>query len=221
MTDDRKGGLALLAGTLGMLVTMSIHPSGHELFEPGGFETARRLAVGTHALALASMPLSFLGTLALARRLAGPDRLAVAGLVLYGFALVAGMVAAAISGLVAPELARGMLDAAAGERALWNALLEGNHEVNQAFAKILVFGSSAAIVLWSAAILRSHALARWVGLYGLVASAVVVLALGSGHVRLDVHGFGLIVLAQAVWFLAVGVQLVRAGAAPRAMRSRA
>jgi hypothetical protein len=216
MTDDRKGGLLLLAGTLGMLVTMSIHPTGHELFEPGGFETARRLAVGTHALALVSMPLSFLGTLALARRLAGPDRLALAALVLYGFALVAGMAAAAVSGFVAPELARGLLEAEAGERALWNALLEGNHEVNQAFARILVVGSSAALVLWSAAILRGRALARWLGLYGLVASVVVVLAIGSGHVHLDAHGFGMVVLAQAVWFLAVGVQLVRAGAAPRA-----
>ena len=40
-------------------------------------------------------------------------------------------------------------------------------------------------------------------------ASVAVLAVGSGHLRLDVHGFGLIVLAQALWFIVVGVLLLR------------
>ena len=31
----------------------------------------------------------------------------------------------------------------------------------------------------------------------------------SGHLRLNVHGFGLIVLAQAVWFVVAGALLGR------------
>jgi hypothetical protein len=31
----------------------------------------------------------------------------------------------------------------------------------------------------------------------------------SGHLRLDVHGFGLVVLGQAVWFITVGTLLWR------------
>ena len=214
MTDDRKGSLALIAGTLGMLATMSIHPSGHELFEPGAFASAARLAVGAHALALASLPLSFLGALALAQRLA-PDRLGLAGLVLYGFALVAGMIAAVVSGLVAPELARALLATDAARSEAWQALLHFNHLLNQAFAQVLVVASSAAIVAWSAALVRGVALARGAGYGGLLLGPVIVLALVSGHVQLDVHGFGLIVLAQSAWFLTVGVSLFRAGSTAR------
>lgn len=210
MTDDRKGGLALIAGALGLLVTMSLHPSGHDLFVPGEFASAARLGLVAHALALATLPLSFLGALALARRLA-PDRLGLAGLVLYGFALLAGMIAAAVSGLVAPEVARALLATEPGRSDVWQALFHFNGLLNQAFAKVLVVASSAAIVVWSIAIVRSGALARGAGLYGLLAGPVVVLALVSGHVELDVHGFGLIVLAQSAWFLTVGVSLFRVG----------
>jgi hypothetical protein len=68
-------------------------------------------------------------------------------------------------------------------------------------------------VLWSAAILRSGALARALGLYGCALGPLTVLAFVSGHVRLDVHGFGLIVLGQAAWFTSAGELLCRARSA--------
>ena len=93
MTDDRKGGLALIAGALGLLATMSIHPAGHELFEPGRLAAATLRAGQAHALALTTLPVSFLGALALTRRLSAPDRLGLAALVAHAFGLVAGMAA--------------------------------------------------------------------------------------------------------------------------------
>lgn len=215
MKDDRKGGLALIAAVLGMLVTMSIHPSGHDLFEPGKERAAALLVVLAHALGLASLPLSFLGALALTRRLDGPDRLAVSALVLHACALVCGMIAAVMSGLVAPLLARALLAAEPGASELGQALFHYTGHVNQAFAQVLVVGSSAAIVLWSGAILRGGALARGLGLVGLVLGPLIVLALVSGHVRLDLHGFGLIVLAQSAWYVAGGVLLLRGGGGAR------
>jgi hypothetical protein len=38
---------------------------------------------------------------------------------------------------------------------------------------------------------------------------VIVIALLSGHLTLGVHGFGLVVLAQASWFIAVGALMLR------------
>jgi hypothetical protein len=38
---------------------------------------------------------------------------------------------------------------------------------------------------------------------------LTVIALLSGHLRLNVHGFGLVVLGQAIWFVTVGVLLCR------------
>lgn len=67
--------------------------------------------------------------------------------------------------------------------------------------------SAVAIALWSAAIVRERALARGIGLYGLLLGAVLVVAIASGHLTLDVHGFGLVTLGQAVWFVGMGVFL--------------
>ena len=71
MKDGRIGGVALVAGALGFLVTMALHPTGHDLVEPGAFERGALLAGWVHALAIASLPISFLGLSALARRAGG------------------------------------------------------------------------------------------------------------------------------------------------------
>jgi hypothetical protein len=99
--------------------------------------------------------------------------------------------------------------AAPEAKELWKAMLEYNAHLNQAFAKIFVYASSTSIVLWSVSIVRSRVLAAGVGVYGLVLGAVTMLALASGHVRLDVHGMGAVVLGQALWYIAAGVALWR------------
>jgi hypothetical protein len=40
-------------------------------------------------------------------------------------------------------------------------------------------------------------------------SSQSLIAVLSGHLKLNVHGFGLVVLGQAVWFLVVGDLLCR------------
>jgi hypothetical protein len=209
MTDERRGGIALIAGAAGAIVTMSIHPSGHDLFAPGQFATMVRLAVIAHALALATVPVSFLGAMALSRRVATPERLALAALVTYAFASVAVMSAAVVSGLVGPTLVRRILAAEPPAKTGWEIAFRYNGLLNQAFALVYVVASSVAIVFWSASILRSGALARGVGIWGCVVGPVILIALLSGHLTLGVHGFGVVVLAQASWFIAVGALMCR------------
>jgi len=209
MNDDQLGGIALIAGAVAGLVTMSLHPTGHDLAAPGQFAPAALRAAAVHALAIAGMPLSFLGALALARRLDAPPRLGTAGLVTFGFALLASMLAAAVSGFVGPRVMREILDAAEPARQGGHMLLDYNYRLNQAFARMYVVASSAAIILWSAAIVRTRALPTGLGVYGLVMAPLVMLAVLSGHARLDVHGFGLIVLAQSLWLIVAGARLLR------------
>ncbi|HUD65148.1 MAG TPA: hypothetical protein VMQ17_11245 [Candidatus Sulfotelmatobacter sp.] len=213
MTDDRKSGLALIAGSIGLIITMAFHPTGHDLLAPGQFDRIARLIVAVHTLALASIPVMFLGTLGLSRRLASPDKLSVCAVVAYGFAGVAALNAAAFSGLVAPGLARQMAAATpASETAnLWSVLFTYNGFLNQAFAMVFVVASSTSLALWSVAILRNGLLARSVAVYGCILGPLTVAAVLSGHLRLNVHGFGLVVLGQAVWFVIVGVTLCRPG----------
>jgi hypothetical protein len=209
MTDDkdyRMGGIALIVAAVGGLVTMSIHPTGADVLG-GGHQLMTFLGVAAHTLAIATMPVGFLGALSLSRRLDSPDRLSVSALVVYGFALVAGMAAAAMSGFVATNIAREIRDAAPSEVDAWRLFFQYTGMLNHAFALVLVVGSSSAIVLWSIAILKNKAFARGIAIYGLVLGPVIILAVLSGQLRLHLQGFGLVVVVQALWFILVGTQM--------------
>jgi hypothetical protein len=71
MTDDRLSGLALISASGGMIITMSLHPTGH--VGEAQVEPMIHMLIAVHALALACVPLMFLGTWGLSRRLASPD----------------------------------------------------------------------------------------------------------------------------------------------------
>ena len=48
-----------------------------------------------------------------------------------------------------------------------------------------------------------------VGIYGCILGPVTIVLVGSGHVKLGVHGFGMIVVAESIWYVIVGVMLMR------------
>ena len=207
MTDDRKSGLALIAGMLGTIISMALHPTAHDL-TMGQFESMAQLNVAVHSLALVCVPILFLGVLGLTRRLDSPNRFALAGLVFFGFAEVAVIIAATASGLIAAGLIH-HITADPGMADAWRPVLQLNGHLNQAFALVFVVASSVAIVLWSLAILKGSDFARWLGIYGCILGPLTALAVLSGHLRLNVHGFGLVVLGQAVWFITAAVMLWR------------
>ena len=112
MTDNRMSSLALLAASAGLILTLSLHPSGR--IAPAQIDQIVRKLVAVHSLGLATLPLTFLGALGLARVLASPNRLGIVGLVLYGFAAVAMLCGVVADGLVTPSLLREMVAASPG-----------------------------------------------------------------------------------------------------------
>ena len=110
-----------------------------------------------------------------------------------------------------PRFFAAAMAASGDERLAAAAVLHYNGSVNQAFARVLVAASSVAIGLWSLEIVRTRLLRRGSGVLGGVIAVVTLGVLLSGRLRLDVHGFGAVVLAQAVWLVLVGVELTRAG----------
>lgn len=209
MTNDRKSGVALIAGAAGFIVTMAIHPSGHMVLGPaqvGGFV---RVNVITHALGIASGLLLFLGAMGLTRRLKEPEWCSLAGLAIFGFSVIAAANAAIMSGFVASSVIREIVAAgkdSAGD--VWQVMLTYTHAMNQAYAQVFVVTSSIAIVLWSVVIVRGKALPSWIGVFGCIFAPLSVVALLSGYLPLDVHGFGLVALLQAIWFVSSGVQML-------------
>ena len=190
-----------MAGNIALLVTMALHPTGEQLATAGSrFAALALLNAFVHTLALFSIPVLFLGAIALTREIAGEKRIAFCALVFFAFAVGAGLGAVAMSGYVAPDVLRRM--ARAADPQMWRVLFAYTGLMNQAFARILVIGTSVAIILWSST-LKSAAL-RW---YGIVSSALIILAVISALLPLNVHGYGLVVLLQALWFFTVGAKM--------------
>jgi hypothetical protein len=205
---DRASGALLLGGVLAQLLVAALHPTGHDV---AGGAAARNVAV--HAAAIGSLPLLFVGLLGLTRRL-GSSPTAVLGLATWVLAAVAMLSAAVQSGFVATELLARLREAEPAAPSFDRQVLTYGWLVNQGFADVGVVAASVAMLLWSAAILRSGRLSRVAGAAGAVVGAAVVLAVGSGHVRLDVHGFAVVTLAQGAWLAWVGVLLLPRRPAP-------
>ena len=188
---------------------MSLHPSGaHAIMSQQEMRELAILTKSVHGLGILSLPLTFFGAFALTRRLTSPNRLAVIALVFYGFAVVSIMIAASMSGFVAPAV---MSKLVAGDPMtdLRRFFLDYTFQVNQAFASVFVVGACLAIALWSVVILMTRRFSTGLGIYGVILGLGLVTALFSGKLSLDVHGFGLVTFTTAIWFIIAGVILMR------------
>ena len=206
MKRDTRSGILLIAGTVAGVAVMAFHPTAHGLLTGPGAAWQAGVNVFVHGLAIAAAPVVFLGLLGLTRRLEFSDT-AVAALVTWGVGAVAVISAAVASGFVATAVVKHLSDAPGGTSELSHAFLDYTGFLNQAYAKVYVAATSAAILLWSAAILAGRRLSRGAGFAGLIAGAALLLGIFSGHVGLDVHGFGIVILAEALWLVWVGILL--------------
>ena len=208
MTDDRRSSIALIAGSAGMVFTMILHPRGIRL-APDQIERIIRELFAVHGLALASLPLLFLGAWGLTRHVAKPDRLALIALVFYGFAIAAILNGAVFDGLAMPTLLRQMVPGASSSIDQWRTLFKYNAIVDEAYIRVFAVGSGAALVLWSASMLRSRSFSLGVAIYGLVLGAATVIGVLSGIVDPETHSFILVIFGESIWFIAAGARLWR------------
>jgi hypothetical protein len=207
MTDNRKSGLALIAGSVGGIVTMAIHPTSAGVLTPAQFERLATVSAIAHSLAIASFVLMLLGAIGLSMRLTAPDRLAFSGMIVFALGTVAILIAASVSGFIVPNIMKQMIKDTQGAAPQWHIVIAAIFQINQAFASIYTVAASVAIGLWSISALRNGGMLRGIAIYGCATAPFLVLAICSGRLRLNVHGMAVVVFSQAIWFIAAGTQL--------------
>ena len=208
MKRDSVSGALLIGSTLVAVLALLRHPSG--LLGAGDhFAREAQMAIWVHAMVIAMALVSFLGFFGLQRRLAATPDLATAGLVAYGFAVIGVTIAAGISGFAGTALAARYIGADEGTKHVLHEIFHYNSMVNQAYAKVHLVASAAAILLWSLGILKSHALGRALGLVGVVVGAGTLVGLLFGPIVLGVHAIFLYAFGQGAWTVWVGIELVR------------
>jgi hypothetical protein len=117
-------------------------------------------------------------------------------------------------GMVAAGLINGFAVGALSQRFADSADLTGLApvlaalwELNQAAAGAGVVLMSTAVLLWSVLLVRGKGAARILGGVGCLAGLAAIGAMLGGALTLNVHGFGLFVVGQALWSLAASVLL--------------
>ena len=89
----------------------------------------------------------------------------------------------------------------------WQIVMAEIFEINQAFSRIFSAGASIAIIFWSVSALPNGGLGRRVAIYGCVGAALIIVCVGIGHWRLDVHRMTVIMVGQVIWYIVVGCEL--------------
>ena len=218
MNDNRLTGLALLAGQLGLILTLSLHPSGK--ITPAEVDHMVRKLIAVHSIALAALPLMILGGLGLARALSSPNRLSIAAFVFYSFAVAAMLSGIVIDGLVMPHLLPHLAEAAQAAATAhasasapappsgdaWHVLMKYNGYLDMAFVQVSMIASAVAIMVWSIVMILSKRLSRAAGIFGLILGVLVVVGLISGAFGAE-HAISIVVFGQATWFIVVGAFL--------------
>ena len=190
---------------------MAIHPVGAGKMSADQVSHLMGMSGIAHGLALGSVLLLFLGTCGLAKFLAGPDRLAFSALVTYGFAAVAIMIAAAVSGWIVPDTMKLMMKDVPANAMQWKIVIAAIFQINQAMSRIYSVGAALAITLWSVGCLRMRRLSRGIAIFGCVTAPLIAVLIFVGHLRLDVHGMTVVMLSEVVWFVGMAVGLMRTG----------
>lgn len=132
-----------------------------------------------------------------------------AATLVYGLGVILMMGAALVSGFIVTGLASAYVGEPDSVLQSLQPALRLCYQVNQTLAKAGTVALSAAILLWSWVLLGESRGARAVGVLGILVGAVPALMLFMGHLRLNVHGMGAVVLGEAVWSVAVAVWLFR------------
>ena len=192
---SRIAGVVMIAASLGVVVAMGHHPSGAH----GG-----PLGWIVHGGMIALLSLLAWGFLMFCVERGAARPLIVAGMIAYSVSLFAHIGAATINGFVVPALGNPAAPPVSHDlfRLAWHA--------NQALAKLGVYMTGAAYVLWSIDLLRDPSRpARLTGALGLVAGAVPAVLLAIGALQMDVAGAFAIYAAHVAWSALVGLMMWR------------
>jgi hypothetical protein len=215
--DNRLSGIALILGAIASVATMVFHPTHFNAIASAEAITHQvRVLLAVHAFALLTVPTVVFGFVGLTRFIGWELPWSLFAFIAYCLSAIAIMFAGIADGLINAALIQKMLSADEATRGFLRAALEYNFQLNQACAKVFVFGTSLAIISWSIAIVRIGAFERAIGMAGFFVGVAQLAVLLSGRVRLDVHGFGLIILLQATWIVTVGVSMLQTEPQPQA-----
>ena len=209
MKTGRILGAALITGSAAALLTLALHPTGGDPSSEAAAIAARiPLNQTAHGLGIAGEMLLLVGLAGFSQRLGLHRAGALAGLVFYAFAAAAAVIAMVWSGFVSGEVIEHFQEAAPSDRVLLRQVFFSGGWITDAFTRVFIAASGAALAAWSLTLLSAR---RLTGLarFGLLVGLGEIALLLAGMPVFNIHGLGALVLFQAFWSAGLGALLLR------------
>lgn len=198
---NKIASLCLMIGCLMLVATMVLHPSGGNAKE---ILHIYNLAVGTHSLAIASLPFLVFGFLGLSQSLLSPSKLSIFAFIVICFSFMAGVMAAAMNGLVLPFFVKSNIDNFEQHQDILSPIVSYGLKINLVMDYILIVGLLAAISGYSFLIVKYHKNLNWIGYLGFSLLPIAILAAFLNFNFTSVSGFRLFVFVIVTWIFSAG-----------------
>lgn len=206
MTSQKIYGTSLLTGTALFFVTMGLHPVG------GSFEhmiSMIPINITAHSIGISSLPFMVYGFLGLTLLLRKSSPFADAGLVMFSFSAVSGMMAASLNGLVLSFYLRRLEKLGANAVADAEYVLDLIFDINKAMDFIFIITLCVAALLYSIALLRSTLMPKWIAWVGIVMGSLALFMYFTGFEFITVAAFRNFIFSYAAWTGIVSFFLIK------------
>lgn len=206
--DSKNAGISLLLAMALIIFTMVLHPAG------GSVEYLQKISrriVLTHSIAIMALPFAALGFWGLTQLLGVNRFLPIAAFAFIMMGLIAVMIAAVTNGLILPIFIQRYYDAAPGTIESFRLILKYIASMNAAFDYVFAGASSVSILLWSVFILIKKTLPVITGYFGILLFLFIGYMMISEPGLTNLLGFRIFTFGVSLWFILVGIQLMKAG----------
>lgn len=194
-------GYSLIIGSVLMILTMVLHPTG------GNLEHIIKISnvlMITHSIAIFSIPFVAFGFYGLSKNLVTDSKTSYLGFTFVIFGLIAVILAASINGLILPMYSSKFQNETGQNLEALKLIISYGSTFNKAMDYIFMGGYSIAMLIWSVVIILTSKLPRWIGFYGLILLAFVIIGFLLQFNFISVWGFRIYVFGIVSWIILAG-----------------
>ena len=208
----RVAGVAIVASAVLALAAVARHPTVSAAHGPADV-LAQIVALSVadevvHGVLIVLVGVLFYGFTVFSLRRGLDHGTVLGGLIAYALASVGMIGAALIDGFVIPALGARYASASPQNAAMAMHLLAAAAATIQVLSKFAIAATAVALALWSVGLVRATGGLRAAGLIGLASAVLPVIVLVMTR-QLNPHSLGVILSIQTIWYVAVGVLLIR------------
>jgi len=202
----KQSGILLIIFSLLLVFTMVLHPMG------GSVEYLihiRNVILVTHIIAIASLPMGWVGFWGLTRAIGSDRILSLLAFAMASIGVFAALIAATTNGLILPIYLDNLKDLSVARIESIKPILHYGAAINHAFDYIYTFSFCGAITCWCISILSTRCLPKWLAWTGIVLSCVILFVFAFGITQQDLSGLRWFITGIVIWTVSAGYALSR------------